>query len=272
MDPNANRSRGNRAPGADAYWQRRFFTLIAGLAVVGLLAWAVSGVASGGNSSKSSGSSGPAAAAYASTTAGTPSPSAPVTSAAASPSPSPSASPSSSASLSASASKSASAKAHPANAASGPATCPAADLVLTLTASQASYGAKATPSFQVDIVSTDSATCTLDTGPEALKLVVTHGSTVAYDSTTCLQGAPRHVISLRRGVPVVTSLSWNEHETVSGCSATVMAAANRTYAAVAQAGGAQSPQASFNLAATPATTSARNAPAKQTSGRGPASA
>ena len=44
---------------ADAYWQRRFFTLIGGLAVIGLVAWAVSGVASGGKSSNS-GSGGPA--------------------------------------------------------------------------------------------------------------------------------------------------------------------------------------------------------------------
>ena len=59
MDPNAHRSGGR--PGADAYWQRRFFTLLAGLGVIGLLAWACSGVASGGNSSHSSSSGQPAA-------------------------------------------------------------------------------------------------------------------------------------------------------------------------------------------------------------------
>ena len=266
MDPNAQRGRGNRNPGADAYWQRRFFTLIGGLAVIGLLAWAVSGVASGGKSSQS-GSSGPAAAGYTSS-AGTPSPAAPVTSAPASPSPSPSASPSASATkpASAQASGKASAKASPAQAASAPTACPAGDLVLTLVASQGSYGPSVSPSFQLDIVSTSSATCLVDTGAAGLKLVVSHGSTAAYNSATCASGAQRHVVSLRRGVPVVTSLSWDKHETVNGCSAPVLAATGRTYGAVAQAGGAQSPRVSFMLAAAPASSSAKQATAKSASG------
>ena len=268
MDPNAQRGRGNRNPGADAYWQRRFFTLIGGLAVIGLLVWAVSGVASGGKSSNS-GSSGPAAAGYTSS-AGTPSPAAPVTSAPASPSPSPSASPSPSVSPSASATKSASArasaKASPAQAATAPTACPAADLVLTLVASQGSYGPSVNPSFQLDIVSTSSATCLLDTGAGSLKLVVSHGSAAAYDSAACLSGTKRHVVSLRRGVPVVTSMGWDKHETVNGCSATVMAAAGRTYGAVAQAGGAQSPRVSFKLAAAAASSSTKKATAQSTSG------
>ena len=272
MDPNAQRGRGNRNPGADAYWQRRFFTLIGGLAVIGLLAWAVSGVASGGKSSNS-GSSGPAAAGYTSA-ASTPSPAAPVTSAPASPSPSPSASPSSSASPSATATKpasaqasgKASAKASPAQAASAPTACPAADLVLTLVASQGSYGPSVNPSFQLDIVSTSSANCLVDTGAAGLKLVVSHGSDTAYNSATCASGAKRHVVSLRRGVPVVTSLSWDKHETVNGCSATVMAATGRTYGAVAQDGGAQSPRVSIKLAAAPASSSPKKATAKSTSG------
>ncbi|HEY2277527.1 MAG TPA: hypothetical protein VGI00_04180 [Streptosporangiaceae bacterium] len=272
MDPNVQRGRGNRNPGTDAYWQRRFFTLIGGLAVIGLLAWAVSGVASGGKSSNS-GSSGPAAAGYTSSAS---TPSASVTSAPASPSPSPSASPSPSpsASPSASATKSASvqasgkasAKASPAQAASAPTACPAADLVLTLVASQSSYGPSVNPSFQLDIVSTSSATCLLDTGATGLKLVVSHGSAVAYNSTACVSGTKRHVVSLRRGVPVVTSMSWDKHETVNGCSATVMAATDRTYGAVAQAGGAQSPRVSFKLATAPGSSSTKKATAKSTSG------
>jgi hypothetical protein len=261
MDPNANRSRG-RSPRADPYWQRRFFTLIAGLGVVGLLAWACSGVASGGNSASSSGR--PSSAAYSSTSA---TPTSPAPS-----SPSPSASPSRSLSLPAtpktSPSPSASsraAQAKPAQkAAAGPVACPAADLVLTLTASQTSYGSAATPAFQVDIVSTDAATCTLDTGPAALRLVVLHGSSVAYNSATCLHGARKHVVSLHRGVPVVTSMAWNKHETAPGCPTTVLAATNRTYVAVAQAGGAQSPQSSFRLTGTPATAKAATPAARST--------
>jgi hypothetical protein len=256
MDPSAGGSRGGRPPGADAYWQRRFFTLIAGLGVIGLLAWAFSGMASGGGkSSHSSGSGGPSSAAFATTAAGTPTPAVSMSTAPASPSPSasPSASPSPSATKRASAAASSPAK----KAASAPTACPASDLVLTLTASASSYSPSATPSFQLDIVSTDSADCLVDTGSAGLKLVVTHGTAVAYSSASCLQGAKRHVVSLRRGVPAVTSMSWNKQQTTSDCSATVMAATNRTYSAVAQTGGAQSPGATFRLTPAPAASSTK---------------
>jgi hypothetical protein len=82
---------------------------------------------------------------------------------------------------------------------------------------------------------------------------VLHGSSVAYSSTACLRGAKRHVVSLRRGVPVITSMSWNKRQTVTGCLNTVAAATNRTYSAVIRAGGAQSPRSSFRLTGNPAT-------------------
>ena len=264
MDPNAHRS-GGRRPGADAYWQRRFFTLLAGLAVIGLLAWAASGMASGGSSAHGAASGQQSAAAY-STPTTTPSSPAPVSSTpSASPTATPSASPSATPSASPSASVSAkAAQAKPKTAATGPVACPAADLLLTVTPRAASFGTKATPAFQVDIVSTDTTPCNLDTGPAALRLEVGHGSTVAYNSAVCVNGAKRHVISLRRGVPVITSMSWDKHETVNGCLSTVAAATNRTYSAMIEAGGAQSPRSSFRLTGKPATPPAKPA-AKKTS-------
>ena len=265
MDPNAHRS-GGRPPGADAYWQRRFFTLLGGLAVIGLLAWAASGMASGGSSAHGTGSGQQSAAAY-STPTTTPSspapvPSTPSASPTAAPSASPTATPSASPSASASG-KAAQAKPKP-KAAAGPVACPAADLLLTVTPRAASFGTKATPAFQVDIVSTDTTPCNLDTGAAALRLEVLHGSTVAYNSAVCVNGAKRHVISLRRGVPVITSMTWDKHETVTGCVSTVAAATNRTYSAMITAGGAESPRSAFRLTGTPATPPARPA-AKKTS-------
>jgi hypothetical protein len=264
MDPNAHRSE-SRRPGADAYWQRRFFTLLAGLGVIGLLAWACSGMVSGGNSSHSSGSGRPSAAAYSTSTPTSPaatSPS-PVASPTASPTTSAAATPTASPSPSVS-SKAAQAKATPKATATGPTACPAADLVLTAAPSQASYGTKDSPAFQVDIVSTDTSPCTLDTGPAALRLEVRHGSSVAYNSGACLHGAKPHVISLRRGIPVITSMAWNKHQTTTGCATTVAAATNRTYNAVIAAGGAQSPRSSFRLTGTPATPRAAAPAAKKT--------
>ena len=260
MDPNAHRSGGGR-PGADAYWQRRFFTLLAGLGVIGLLAWAASGMI-GGNSAHAAGSGQPSSAAYSTPTAVPTSP-APVSSA---PSASPTAAPSTSATPSPSTSASArTAQAQPRQkaAATGPVACPAADLLLTVTPRAASFGSKATPAFQIDIVSTDTSPCHLDTGPAALRLEILHGSSVAYNSAVCLNGAKRHVISLRRGVPVITSMTWDKHETVTGCLSTVAAATNRTYSAVIQAGGAHSPRSSFRLTGKPATPPAAAPAAKK---------
>ena len=71
MDPNAQRSR-SRAREADAYWRRRFFALVAALGVIGLLAWACSGIAGGKPESQSSRSGQAAAVAYGSAAAGQP--------------------------------------------------------------------------------------------------------------------------------------------------------------------------------------------------------
>jgi hypothetical protein len=256
MDPNAQRSRG-RAPEADAYWQRRFLTLVAGLGVIGLLAWACSGIVGGKPASSRNGQVSPAA--YGSAAPGQPAGSGgmPSQSAPAQPTGRTSASPmapsvSRSASATASASASASVAGHagqrpPAKARASVGPCPAAEIVLTLVAGKASYRPHDLPVFQIDVVSTSAATCTVDTGPGALRVIVVHGSQVAWNSGACLHGASPHVISLRRGVPVVTSVAWNRHLTVTGCPTTVMAATNRTYTAVAQAAGAQSPGQSFRL-------------------------
>ena len=255
MDPNAHRS-GGRRPGADAYWQRRFFTLLAGLGVIGLLAWAASGMAGGGSSAHGAGSGQPSAAAY-STPTTTPTSPAPASSApSASPTATPSAAPTATPTASASG-RAAQAKPQPKAAATGPVACPPADLLLTVTPRAASFGTKATPAFQVDIVSTDTSPCNLDTGPAALRLKVLHGSSVAYNSAVCVNGAKRHVISLRRGVPVIMSMTWDKHETVEGSLSTVAAATNRTYGAIIEAGGAQSPRSSFRLTGNPATPPAR---------------
>jgi hypothetical protein len=122
-----------------------------------------------------------------------------------------------------------------------------ADIVLTLLPSKASYGPHDMPTFQVDVVSTDNATCTFGIGPRSLRVVVTHGSQLAWNSGACLQDAASRVTQLRRGVPVVVPVGWNRHLNAGGCLATVLAASPRTYVAVAQSGAAESPGRAFRL-------------------------
>ena len=136
---------------------------------------------------------------------------------------------------------------NPAQAAAGGGACPAADIVLTLLASKPSYGPRAQPRFQIEVVSTGATACAFDIGPASLRVVVTHGGEIAWNSGACLRDAASRVIRLRRGVPVAVSVVWNRSLTVAGCPATVMAASQRTYVAVAQSGGAQSPGQAFRL-------------------------
>lgn len=262
MDPNTHRSRG-RGGEADAYWQRRFFTLVAGLGVVGLLAWACSGVVSGKPASQNTaaGSSGKtSAAAYGGASTGqatagaagagraSPASAAPGVSQSAAPSGSP-ARPSPRLSVSGTSHPAAASGAggSPGKPASGTAACPATDIVLTLLASKASYGPHELPAFQIDVVSTDTSACVFNASPQSLRVVVTHGGQLAWSSGACLHDAAARVTRLRRGVPEVVPVVWNRRLTVSGCPTTVMAASPRTYAAMAQSGAVNSPSEPFRL-------------------------
>ena len=262
MDPNAHRSRG-RGGEADAYWQRRFFTLVAGLGVVGLLAWACSGVVNGKPASQNTaaGSSGKMpAAAYGGASAGqatagaagagraSPASAAPGVSLSAAPSASP-ARPSPRLPVSGTSRPAAASGAggSPGKPASGNAACPATDIVLTLLASKASYGPHEQPAFQIDVVSTDTSACVFDASPQSLRVVVTHGGQLAWSSGACLHDAAARVTRLRRGVPEVVPVVWNRRLTVSGCPTTVMAASPRTYVAMAQSGAVKSPSEPFRL-------------------------
>jgi len=264
MDPNVQRNEEQNAP-ADAYWRRRFFALVGGLGVVGLLIWACSGLVGGKPASQTTGTGQAgkaAAAAYGSGAATSPAAEPGVTSPAPSVTSSgltsgapasPTTSPARSGRSAATAAPSGTA-ASPAPSASGTgrataaaSTCPPADIVLTLLPSKASYGPHAMPTFQIDVVSTDNATCTFGIGPKSLRVVVTHGSQLAWNSGACLQDGASRVTQLRRGVPVVVPVGWNRHLNAEGCSATVLAASPRTYVAAAQSGAVESPGQAFRL-------------------------
>ena len=244
---------------------------MAGLGVIGLMAWACSGVAGGNPASRSSRGGRVSAVAYGSTAAGQPAggqpgagagASSPASSAPAdvpgSASPgSPSASSASGAALSspypAASRRSAppaargTGKNRAAQAAAGGGTCSAADIVLTLVASKPSYGPRAQPRFHIEIVSTGATACAFDIGPASLRVVVTHGGEIVWNSGACPRDAASRVTRLRRGVPVAVSVVWNRTLTVAGCPTTVKAASQRTYVAVAQSGTAQSPGQAVRL-------------------------
>ena len=237
MDPITSRNR-SRSASADAYWRRRLFALVAGLAVLGLLAWAVGGTAG--------------AHPTAATTplhhhhARYPNPPASGATPALSASPSPSPSPTPRSSRHAPAGKHASQAATPkpghtpAAAAAGTQSpggdCQAGDVVLTLTASSNSYGRAARPEFDLDVVSTASQTCTFDVGTRHLTVLIRSGGVRVWNSADCAgKSGASSVAKLKRGVPLQLQVSWDRLLSSPGCRMPRAAARPGTYTVTASA-------------------------------------
>lgn len=290
MDRNAYRDDNDTgqpdASQPDDYWRRRVITLCAGLALLGLLAWAFSG--GGGKpvaATKAAQASGalPATAysgAPASGAAASPAASATANGAAAggapaSPSPGADASASAGSSASlpfltassspgasmpgASASASASARAArgaaAANAAASPASgvepgggCAPNAIVLSVFTSKTSYHAGQYPVFEVYAVSTASRACTVNLGPAKLHVLVSSSGRVIWDSADCTRGRPNKRAELRRGVPAQESLSWNRTISLPGCITVASSARPGPYQVQAKDASVASPFRTFKLA------------------------
>jgi hypothetical protein len=242
----------------DTYWRRRAVTLAAGLAVVGLLAWAFSG--GGGKPAPAArntpGSSLLPAAAYHSVSAAPSSPGADaavpgLTSA------SPSATPTGSASARATRSRSSqvtptaaasdSASASTANAAGSGGRCSPGAVVLSLFSSGSSYPAGQDPQFRLDAVSTAAGRCTFDFGPAHLHLVVMSAGRVIWDSADCARSGDTRAGTLSRGVPVQESIAWDRSITLPGCVTLASSARPGTYQAQARTAGVASQVRTFKI-------------------------
>jgi len=242
----------------DAYWRRRVITLCAGLALLGLLAWAFSGGGGKPAAKKGAQASGARpAAAY----SGTPTPGADT-----SPGANASASAGSSASLpfltaspspgaSTAGAKAARGAAAAANAAAGPASgvepgggCAPNAIVLSLFTSRSSYHGGQYPVFAVYAVSTASRACSFDISPAKLHVQVSSSGRVIWDSADCTRGQPDRRAELRRGVPAQESLSWNRTISLPGCVTVASSARPGTYQVQARDASVASPVRTFKLA------------------------
>ena len=247
-----------------AYWWRRAVTLVAGLGVLGLLAWALS---SGGGKPPGTPRTAPdsgsmSAAAYPSGPA--PSVTSSVTSSASAganvpglTSPGISGLPS----APASGSSSSAAKKPAANdkspgtgsaAASGTSSgrggrCPSDAIVLSLFGGQSSYRGGQDPTFNLDAVSTAPGMCTFDVSPAQLDLVVMSSGRVIWDSADCARGGQSQLDRLTRGVPVQESFAWNRTITLPGCVTLASSARVGTYTAQVRAGAVASEALTFRL-------------------------
>lgn len=233
------------------YWRRRFLALVAGLAILAVIAWAFSGVVGGESPAASSGhapghGARPGRAALAgSRSAGTSDSRGAVK---ASP-PSPGASSPANADSTTPASPSPEPRqaAGPVPPGSAKAACKPGDVVLSLFSSQASYGPGQLPEFDVDVVSTAARTCAFNVGPGFLAVVITADGKRIWSSADCVAGQGSLLTDLARGVPTVLPLSWDRETSAPGCKATSRQVATRSLAAAASDGGQSSNSVTFTL-------------------------
>jgi hypothetical protein len=237
----------------ETYWRRRVLTLVAGLGVLGLLAWAFSG---GGKPGATSAQNSPAAASGVLSAPASPgaSPSSSVagadaavpglgaqgTSGLPSVKPSSSSGPRRSAGAKSTSAASAAASTEPGG------RCAPSSVVLSLFSTSRDYRPGQDPGFGVDAVSTAPGTCTFDLGSAQLYLVVMSAGRVIWDSTDCARGGTE-ISRLTRGVPVQKSFTWNRAITLPGCVTLASSARPGSYTAQARTASITSGVYSFRL-------------------------
>ena len=235
-----------------AYWRRRFLLLCAGIVALGVCAWLLPGARQAHGTSAAAQASMAAAATSQSLP---PAASGPAWSSPA-PTPSPSPSPTGSAKLATSTQKiTASYDPRPTGSPTATSTapgqadapCPAADIVLSLFTTQASYDQQAPPSFTVYAVSTAATGCTLTYGSGAVQVIVTNHGQVVWNSAACDPPAAKKVL-FTLGVPQVLTVTWNRATaSPSGCGGALPAGFTGTLQAVAMSHGQSSPVRTFKV-------------------------
>jgi hypothetical protein len=230
------------------YWRRRFLALIAGLAVLAVIAWAFSGVLDvGGGAAATAGHGSPGhlgrptgghgngrasgSAVPQTAPSGTSAPTRPTSPGSRGPaSPTPGATQA------------------PSPASSGAArACKPGEVVLSLFASQDSYGRGQLPEFDVDVVSTSAQTCAFNVGPRFLALLITADGKRIWSSADCVAGPGSLLTNLARGVPTVVPLSWDRETSAPGCRVTSRQVTVGQFAAAASDGGMASNPLTFTL-------------------------
>jgi hypothetical protein len=108
--------------------------------------------------------------------------------------------------------------------------------VLSLAATQASFTPGQKPSFAVNVVSTQSPTCSFNVGPRFLRLIVSKGQVPVWDSADCATGSGVLVTALRRGIPTAVPFTWNLNASAPGCPQPAAHVPPGLYTAVARLG------------------------------------
>jgi hypothetical protein len=253
MDRNAYRDQeGTDQP--DTYRRRRAVALVAGLGLIGLLAWAFAG-GGGKPGTPPQGSSQtyrllPVAAsrsAAASSPAGARARPRGAASAGASGLPTPAVTPAASGSAAAGRLTPEAGQLTPEAGQQPGGPCAPDTVVLSVFSTRPRYSGGQDPQFSVYAVSTAVGTCTFDLGPGTLHVDVMSSGRIIWDSSDCARSGDTWVARLSRGVPALESITWNRTITLPGCVTLASSARAGTYQAQAWTTSAASAVLSFAL-------------------------
>jgi hypothetical protein len=125
--------------------------------------------------------------------------------------------------------------------------CPAGEVVITLSDTQASYAAWQQPRFVVDVVSWASFPCSFDVGAGHVVLQISAGPAQIWTSADCAEGLASQPVTLHRGVPAVVTMTWDEQHSSAGCPVPGQVAPAGTYTARATDGSADSNDVTFSI-------------------------
>jgi hypothetical protein len=125
--------------------------------------------------------------------------------------------------------------------------CPVADVQLRLAASQPSYSLQQIPEFDVDVVSAAGYSCTFDIGARHVLLQISAGTGQVWTSKDCAEGLATRLATLRHDVPDVVQMTWDDQYSSTGCPVPGRAAPAGSYTARATAGSATSNGVTFRI-------------------------
>lgn len=125
--------------------------------------------------------------------------------------------------------------------------CKPGDVVLSLFASQDSYGQSRLPQFEVDVVSTSRRTCAFNVGPRFLAVVATAAGKRVWNSARCVAGRGSLVTDLAWGVPTIIPVTWDLETPVAGCRQAARRAPPGGYAVSASDDGRTSNSLTFTV-------------------------
>jgi hypothetical protein len=119
--------------------------------------------------------------------------------------------------------------------------------VLSASANQVDFAPGQRPTFSLSVVSTQPTDCSFNVGAGHLALVIKEGPARIWSSADCATGTGSLVTALRRGVPKVISVGWNEKTSTRGCKVPSRSVSAGAYTAYAVDGSLVSSPVRFRL-------------------------